>query len=192
MNTEIEKKIQISKPGEARRCLEAFASFKGKEVKSDIYFTAGNVKKYNAARHPVFRLRDNGGRLTLNFKEKVIVAGAEVNREHEIEVGDRRGILKFAEFMGFRILVRKKKTSFVYRYGGYTIELNRLSRLGWFVEIECLKKKSAGKADYNKHIKEIDSIFRKLNLDPAKAEPRLYIEMLLSKPPGRAGWPSGN
>ena len=94
--------------------------------------------------------------------------------------------MKFARFLGFRILVRKRKISFVYLCRGYAIELNRLSRLGWFVEIERLKKKSAGIADYKKHIKEIDGIFRKLNLDPDKAEPRLYIEMLLSKPSRQA------
>ncbi|RME04755.1 MAG: class IV adenylate cyclase [Deltaproteobacteria bacterium] len=185
---EIEMKAHLDDPAEIREKLERIAAFTGKARKRDHYYAplGYTLDRIDWANDVPFRLRETGNHAFVTFKRKRRRAGLEINEEIEFEVSDPAAFDRFAHAIGFFPCITKEKISERFRRDDFTIELNEVKGLGWFLEIEYL---SESPNDPERIRARIHEIFAMLGIPPEAIEPRYYVEMLReagSPPPGRA------
>ena len=136
---EVEAKIKVSNPKEFRKKIKKLARYKGKTKKIDDYYTLESLKKYP---RKTLRIREVGGYYEVNIKKKVsYIKGVHAKNELELKSREKDlpaflGIIK--EF-GFRRFLRKEKHTEIYQIKkNFTIEINKVKELGWFIEVEYL------------------------------------------------------
>ncbi len=150
-------------------------------VKDDLYFCGPDVDPRNAdpKRDRVVRIRRERGVAIATAKRKTIEGGVESSEEIELEVSSEERFRALLDYMGYRPFVRKRKESRSYAWSAGThVELNRISGLGDFVEIETLLEDTAPESERTRARDELRSILKELGIDEKKIEPRLYIELL--------------
>jgi len=118
-----------------------FADFVSETVKEDRYYAPGDLSLGDADfRDPrLFRIRVVGGESVVTLKRKSIECGIEVSEEIEFAVGSAAEFEKFADAIGYRFLIGKRKRSRIHKRGALTIEINEVDGLGFFCEIEFLR-----------------------------------------------------
>jgi adenylate cyclase class 2 len=178
MAFEVELKAWLRQPEAIEAKAAQLGAFKGETFKEDIYFRRrGEQTPLPADR---FRLRREGGRAVVNFKQEVIAGGVEVNDEVEFGVDDTYAFFQFADHFGFEPFVVKRKKSRVYRIERANVELNEVEHLGHFIEIEILGDDEALVPAART---EIARLYHHLGLPPADLEPRRYIELIQAAHP---------
>lgn len=169
---EIEAKVPLKKADvqRLRKELPKIAKLKGKSIKKDTYF--GSTSEY------LFRLRDKNGKGILNLKYKKVEGGVEVNREVELPVSSITKVKGLLKKLKISTCASKKKISETYKYKTYQIELNKVEKLGYFLEIETIIQK---KSDIPRAKKALREMFSRLGFSSKDFEKKYYLELLAEK-----------
>jgi adenylate cyclase class 2 len=118
----------------------------------------------------------------INYKTKELREGIEVNHEREFSVSDGPLFEDLLRRLGFEPGIGKHKQGWAWDYEGITVELARVSGLGWFVELEILGDNDLPETVAAARTRLLDLLHR-LGIDRDKIEPRYYTELLTH--PGR-------
>lgn len=138
---EIEKKFKISE-SKKREVLNSWHQRKlllSEYSQTDEIFLYGvNSFKEFTQGDPVIRLRKNNNTSILTFKKVVDNKGTTV--EHESSVSDPQSVRQILLQLGFlpTITVNKKRTET--QDDGFTLAIDHVEHLGFFLEIEVLSK----------------------------------------------------
>ncbi|MBN1258409.1 class IV adenylate cyclase [Candidatus Peregrinibacteria bacterium] len=169
---EVEAKAPFKKSDYARlkREILKVARFVKKTAKKDFYFPGFKTL--------MIRLRVEGERGMMTIKAKSRAGGVESNEEREWEVKDPPAFLRFMKKAGLPLTLKKQKFSEVFSKGPFSIELNRVTGLGYYLEIETMvKSKSSAKAARKKLL----LLFRHFGFNPSDLENKYYLELLRKK-----------
>lgn len=135
---EIEIQAKIEKSDGLKKFLEKESKFVSENRQIDEYFTPAHRNFLEAK--PIeewFRLRDEGGHFTMNYKKWHYENGiGQYADEYEIEISDKETAQKICSALDLRPLVTVDKTRKKYFFENYEIALDKVVGLGDFVEIE--------------------------------------------------------
>ena len=180
MTFEVELKARINDPQKIEAQAAKLGHFIGEFFKEDVYYCpVGDSRPVPSLR---YRLRREGDKAIVTFKHRALTDGIEVNEEIEFAVDDAPAFFRFAHYTGAEPFVVKHKRSRVYQVGRANIELNEVTHLGYFAEIEILV---ADEAEVLGARAEISHLLTRLGLNQIDLEPGLYIEMLQAAHPVR-------
>jgi|SRR3989344_4288125 len=174
---EVESKIRIKNPNNMRKKLNEIARFLYRKKRADKYFTLD-------ARYPkkAFRVRQELSSYIVNFKrwlkelwDKEIV----VKEEFEISLTKQEldTLLTLFKDLGFKEWIIKDKDCEIYEYNKdkkLHLELNKVKKLGWFLEVEYLCQKK----EVNKAKKLIKEVIEELGLDKKDIDNTGYTKMI--------------
>ena len=168
---EVEAKVRLSKRDHDRlaKSIQNFAKPLGKTLKVDRYYGNGTFD---------LRIREEDGRAVLTFKVRRRERGIETNEESEIPIGRAAPWDRMLRKNGFPLRARKRKRCQAFQDGKFRIELNTVTGLGHFLEIECLVK---GESEVAGARARLVALFRKLGFGPGDFERKLYLELLAEK-----------
>jgi len=169
---EVETKIKIKNPKEARKRIKKIAKFVRIENKRDEYYSLekkGYPKKS-------LRVRNKGKIREVNFKQWISYKdGIHAKRESEFNVSDLKDFFGLIKDFGFKKwLTKSKKTELYITKDGINIELNKVKKLGWFIEVEILCKES----EIKKSRDRITKIMNNLRYKREETEKKGYTKML--------------
>jgi len=169
---EIEAKVAISKSEYERlkKEISKFSKFIGKIKKEDEY--------YNNPKIAYLRTRKLSNKAIFDIKIKNVKHGIESNVELEWGIRNINKFQLLLKKIGIVSSVKKSKISEVYKYKNFTIELNYLRRLGYFMEIECLIQK---KEQIPKCKRELINLFKTLGFNSRQFEKKYYLDLLKEK-----------
>jgi adenylate cyclase class 2 len=180
MYYEVEFKARLNQPEKIEEQVSKIGKFFKETFKEDVYFRrAGNSDIFP---DDLYRLRREGDKAIVTFKQLVIVDEVEVNQETEFTVDDAHGFYRFAHRFGFEPFVVKRKKSRVYRVGQVNVELNEVEHLGDFAEIEIL---CDNEANVPAASIAIGQVLLRLGLTRYDIESRRYIELIQEAYPVR-------
>jgi adenylate cyclase class 2 len=178
MNWEIEIKAHISEPQQIeQKILQMGGQLIRSYHKVDQYFhmdvAPGETQD--------FRLRVDGDKALVTFKDKKLKDGLEMNREGEFSVSDPELFEAFMIRLGAHRFIEKRKRGKAFKYKELLLELSEVRDLGWFLEIEAVFHK-----DYETHNPKFiqateQKLFRvlsSLGISKDAIEPRTYTQML--------------
>lgn len=169
---EVEAKIHISKSE-----FEYLRKRLTKEVKTPETRVSADTY-YERLKFAFIRIRQNGEKFTFGIKRRETIEGIESNVETEWGIKDVKKWRSLLSRLNIRTSIRKTKNSFVFRLEDFGIELHRVSRLGYFLEIEKLiSHKEEVREAKNKLIK----LFARLGYSPKRFESKPYLQLLEEK-----------
>ncbi len=135
---EVESKINLKgrNISEVRQRIKQIAKFVKIEHKKDDYYSL----EYFDYPQKSLRVREAGKILEVNFKKRGIYKkGVHAKTEVQFRVSDLKGFYNLIRDFGFRKWLHKEKETELYKTAdGVSIELNKVKRLGWFIELEVL------------------------------------------------------
>ncbi len=179
MSFEVELKAWVDDPVSIEKKLIDNYDFRGSCIKRDTYYiTSDKNKKFR------LRIQENasGGskKFIVTIKDKKIKEGMEENKETEFSVSDDKSFISFIEKLDCRVFSKKTKYCKLFMSGKYTIELNNVESLGYFIEIErLLEERNSGLISRVR--KDILDIIDKLGIAKSRIESRTYNAMLSGK-----------
>ena len=188
MSIEIELKAWVDDAASARKALALFAVKAGDFDKDDAYWLPvprlGPVTPASPDPHRAaltlgsgVRIRKEGATAIINYKNKEVRSGIEVNDEREFEVSDVQAFEGLLQRLGLAVHLRKRKRGEAWRAGEILIELAEVEGLGLFVEIEILAE-SDGEAIVESARERLLAVLDRLGVDRRRIESRYYSEML--------------
>jgi len=142
-NIEIEIQVNIENSKPLMDFLEKNAEFISEEHQIDEYFSPTH-RDFIEAR-PVkewLRLRDSGGKYSMNYKNWYFnkKGGSNYCDEYETRLENLNQVRKILGILNFRFLVRVDKLRKIWKYKDYEIAVDSVKNLGDFVEIEYIGK----------------------------------------------------
>lgn len=166
---EVEAKVAIGKRdfNRLQKELKKTAKFKGSSKKKDIY--------YNDTKKSYTRLRNYTDKSVFSFKVKEMNHGFESNIEIEWGVKDKRKWGLLLGKLGIKPTIHKTKLTEAYHWKECNIELNYISKLGYYLEIEMIVKT---KSQIVKAKKELIDMFKKLGYGQKDFEKKYYLDLL--------------
>jgi len=172
---EVEAKIGISDPKLFRSKIKKLARYVKKEKKIDEYYTLESLKSYPKK---TLRVRELNGHYEVNIKHKIsYVKGVHAKREVELRsyTKDLPNFVKIIKDLGFKKWLKKEKEVEIYNIKkNFNIELNKVKRLGWFLEVEYLSELK----DVKKARREVLRVIRKLGVEEKDVIKTGYTKML--------------
>lgn len=174
---EVESKVPVSNPGEIRKKARALGKYRGIEIKIDDYFTKEDTSSYPKAS---IRIRKVNGFYVTNCKKRLSYEkGVHAKKETEYNIKDFSRFLRLMKNLGFKKWLRKEKRCEIYEIKkNFHIELNRVKKLGWFVEIEYLVRQES---QIRTARKAVSDVMRKLGFSEREAIKKGYTKMLWEK-----------
>jgi len=183
---EVELKARLGDFEATRAALEAAgAAFVKETEKRDLYYAdeAKGAREVNLEQDRVFRLRSEGSAWAVTAKRRTITPdGTEVNDEIEFAVLDVASFRAFAQYLGYRPFIVKRKRTRAYTLGRAVVELHRIDPIGDFIEVEVLVQDQAEVAEADA---EIRAVLASAGVPASAIEPRLYIDLLRDAGAGR-------
>lgn len=169
---EVEAKVHLTKAefNRLKKQLNSDSKKKGLFVNKDVYFAV--PEGY------FLRIRERNKNASLDFKVKHRKQGMEINWEANLPLHDPAKMKSLLKKLGLSLWVKKEKISLVYQAGTMTIELNRLTGLGYFLEIETLVEQDK---EIPKAKKRLHQLFHQFGFSPKDFESKYYMEMLAEK-----------
>jgi|SRR3989344_3263887 len=169
---EVEAKVRIARPEKYRNMAKKLGKFKGREKKVDDYYSL----QKEGYRKKSLRVRHRKGFYEVNFKQRVSYnSGIHAKNEREFKVSDIDNFLSLIKDFGFEKWLRKEKETELYEIKkGFHIEINRVDKLGWFMEVEYL----CGEKEIAKARKEILILLKKLGVRKNEIVKDGYTKML--------------
>lgn len=125
---------------------------------------------------PVVRLRTVDGRTSLAYKRRLNDAGDAL--EHELGVDSAETMQKILEEMGYSQVTLVDKTRIEAKEDGLTLVLDKVARLGDFLELEILAEETDS-GDAEERILQAAAEF---GLTPADIETKKYDELASALP----------
>ena len=176
---EVEAKISIKNPDKFRKLVRKLAKYKKKEKKVDDYY-ATEFKRYPKKSLRIRKLA--GGRYQVNIKNKIsYIKGVHAKREIELESATRDSLPAFIEIikdLGFKKWLRKEKVTEIYQVSkNFTIEINKVKGLGYFIEVEYLSNLKNMKKARDRVVK----IIKKLGVSEKDIIKDGYTKMMWDK-----------
>ncbi|MDR1144456.1 MAG: class IV adenylate cyclase [Spirochaetaceae bacterium] len=199
-HTEIELKARVPGWRDCRRRLTELAGGGVPLVKDDSYwFPAGPAAglRVRRERHTVAD-GQTAEHTLVTGKTKERRDGIEINEEREFEVSDGAVFEEFLERLGLEKRISKRKTGWVWRCGGISAELVRVSGrggfggtgpetpdsagttkdLGWFLELEILAGADCGAETPAAAGRRLLDLLAKAGVGETAIETRYYSELL--------------
>jgi len=138
---EIEAKVlKVNEKHLLKRLKELGAKKLSSRKISSIYFDFPNKSLFKA--HKVLRLRLDGKKTVLCIKTKKRKSRLKDLEEHEVEAGSFKKTASMLKLLGLKETVKSNKTRTSFRLGPATIELEKISGIPTFIEIEAPSKAS--------------------------------------------------
>jgi len=173
---EIELKARVRDKAAVTARVESFARYMRSFDKSDEYWHGPDWRFVRGTKG--FRLRMDGEKAIVTFKQKRNDGGIEINRETEFEVSDAAAFKALVERVGCEPFYRKRKTGKAYDYDGCTVELVNIEGLGEFIEIERLIERD-DPAEIALAQGSIRAILAMSGVPDGEIEGRSYSELVL-------------
>lgn len=147
------------------------AEFEGTLAQSDLYLShpCRDFGKTDEA----LRLRTENGRSVLFYKGPKLDRTTKTREELSSPVPEPGPLLLILERIGFRRVMAVEKVRRVYRLDGVEVSLDRVARLGGFVELEVQD------LELEKGREMLEATMRRLGLE--RTERSSYLELLLKK-----------
>jgi adenylate cyclase class 2 len=178
---EVELKARVRDRGAVEARVASFARFLRNFDKSDEYWHGPDWRFARGTKG--FRLRMDGGKAVVTFKQKRNDGGIEVNRETEFEVSDASGFKALVGRIGCEPFYKKRKVGAAYEHEGCTIELVNVEGLGDFIEIERLVEDD-DPSDIALAQGTIRTVLAMAGVADGEIEGRSYSELVLEARPG--------
>lgn len=175
---EIEMKARlVSRAIVEQHLRELGARHLGDYHKIDRYFS----HSLSDGRRQDCRLRSDGPRHWLTFKDKTLVDGLEINREWETGLAEPAVLAELLQRLGAQEFVRKEKTGSAWDYRGLKVEVSTIALLGDFIEVELvLPEAGTDRSQASAQARQqILAIFDDLGIEAQAIESRTYTSMLL-------------
>ncbi|GAB1433373.1 class IV adenylate cyclase [Spirochaetota bacterium] len=174
---EVELKARLADREAAEKRVASFAKYLRGFVKADEYWHGPDWRFVRGTKG--FRLRQDDGKILVNFKHRRNEGGIEINKETEFAVSDAAAFVAFVSRIGCERFYNKRKSGRAYEYDGATIELVTVEGLGDFIEIEKLAK-----TDNPEEIAVARGIIRKIldmsGVADTEIEGRSYSELMIA------------
>lgn len=180
MAYEIEMKAWVDDWQALERALRDRCTFERSFRKDDRYFVPPDGEG-------LFRVRSDGRRAYVTYKEKEVRDGVEVNLEREFGVDDAEAFVEFVTSFRCRETFAKVKEGLRFACDGLTVELVRVEELGDFLEVEYVvadgstEDGSTGHAAETRHhetAERIRTFVRELGIADERIESRPYMQLL--------------
>lgn len=174
---EIEIKAKIDDKNDALNKIKSLgATYSHSEEQEDIYFNAPD-KDYRES-DEALRIRlipiDNKVKKILTYKGPKIDSQSKTRKEIEVEVSDLDKMTDILIELGFKPSAIVSKVRRIFYYDEYTITLDKLEKIGYYMEIECV---SDSQEDIEETRDNIMELFKKMNITSG-FERRSYLELL--------------
>lgn len=168
-NTEIEIQVNIENSKPLIDFLEKEGEFKSEKHQIDEYFSPAH-RNFIGVR-PVkewLRLRDSGGKYSINYKNWYFDDEGKSHHcdEYETKVEDLDQIKKILNVLNFKSIVTVDKLRKIWIYKDYEISVDSVKGLGDFVEIEYIGKEE--KVDPKKITKEMINFLKDIGCGKIK------------------------
>ena len=166
---EVEAKVRVTAK-EYQHLADHLKKIAGKgheSEKSDTYYA--DSKKVH------IRSRAVDGKTLFTIKQKAIRSSVEANVEMEWEIKEPTKWNRLLSKIGFKPFIRKTKKSLTFSYKSFSVELNHIRELGYFLEIEKVVKNRKQVAEAKK---ELIALFKVLGYNQNQFERRYYLDLL--------------
>ncbi len=178
---EIELKARLREPEAVHARVASFARFMRDFDKADEYWHGPDWRFSRGTKG--FRLRRDGEKALVTFKEKRNDGGIEINRETEFEVSDADAFDALVKRIGCEPFYTKRKTGKAYDYDGCTVEIVDVAGLGTYIEIEHLLPRD-DPAEIAVAQGGLRAILAMAGVPDGDIEGRSYSELILAKGQG--------
>lgn len=177
---EVEIKAKINDKNDAlRKIKEIGGIYSHSEEQEDFYFNAPD-KDYRKT-DEALRIRiiptENDFKKILTYKGPKLDKISKTRKEIEVEIDDIDNMTDILVNLGFKVSATVSKVRRIFDYEKYTITLDKLEELGYFMEIEYVAQEDD---DIDKITENIMKIFEKLNITSG-FERKSYLELLEDK-----------
>ncbi|MCX8009723.1 MAG: class IV adenylate cyclase [Ignavibacteria bacterium] len=145
-----------------------------KEIKAKHIFTSEMKDVYFKVDKGRLKVRDSAGEKSIIFYNRNEDGKERWSKFFVIEVNQpQRYVNFFNKFLEKLVTVKKKRS--LYHFGNTRIHLDKVERLGYFIELETKLSKSITKAR-----KEFNFLCNKLNLDKSVQILNSYSDLILN------------
>ena len=168
MAYETEMKAWVDDWEAVERYLRGHCVFERRFRKEDRYFSLGKR---------LFRIRADGRKAYVTFKEKSVRDGTEFNMEREFGVDDADAFGDLAAWLGCRESFAKAKEGLHFVHGDLTVELVHVEELGDFLEVEYVHDDN----DADRHAdaaSRIRTFLAEAGIDERRIEAQPYMKLL--------------
>ena len=174
---EIEIKAKIDDKNDALNKIKSLgASYSHSEEQEDIYFNAPD-KDYRET-DEALRIRlvpiDGEVKKILTYIGPKIDSKSKTRKEIEVEVTDLDKMTDILIALGFKPSAIVSKVRRIFYYDEFTITLDKLEKIGYFMEIECMTN---DEEDIEQTRDNIMELFKKMGITRG-FERRSYLELL--------------
>lgn len=152
------------------------AIFQAKIRQSDIYFQHPN--RNFAITDEALRIRETDQSAFLTYKGPKIDSTTKTREEIELEIENPKYFEEILKRLGFITVIRVNKSRKIYNLDKFTICLDSVNELGFFIEIET---EVLQYSDIPLAKDEAFSILKQLNIPRKKLERLSYLELLYLK-----------
>ncbi|NLZ69638.1 MAG: class IV adenylate cyclase [Spirochaetales bacterium] len=169
---EIELKAEITNSEAIKLTIDSLVNYVGDPIeKKDIYY------KKPGESVPSFRIRKENDYILMTTKNNKRVDGIETNEEIEFQVDMKYfdQTVRFAENLGYEILIYKHKTGWQWIYDTIHVELLYVDTLGWYLELEIVAKDLSQKEE---DVEKLYNFLRLCNIPKSCISNRSYQQML--------------
>jgi len=174
MNYEIELKFKISNPKLIRNTLNNIGANYIKTIQqTDIYLDQKNLVLFKNDK--ALRIREEEGKLFLTFKDKRAKTREKIRKEITIEFSlvDKSKLLYLFKKIGFNKILSIKKEREIYRLDDFELCIDKVNKIGDFIEIEILKQ------NFNRT--KLNNLMKKLGLAEDLIIEETYPELLIKR-----------
>ncbi len=174
---EIEIKAKIEDKNDALSKIKSLgATYSHSEEQEDIYFNAPD-KDYRQT-DEALRIRlipvDDDIKKILTYKGPKIDSESKTRKEIEVEIGNLDKMTDILIALGFKPSAVVSKVRRIFNYEDYTITLDKLEKIGYYMEIEYVTDNEEDIEEIRDNIMEV---FKKMNITDG-FERRSYLELL--------------
>lgn len=165
---EIEAKIKISQHEieSIKKRIPLSFKFIERQNKKDLYFSD---------KKGVLRIRELNKGISIDIKRQKKKKGLESNQEISIPLGNKEIAIELLKKAGLTELAQKKKQTQLYQYRNFSIEINNVTNIGYFLEIEAIAN---DKKQVKKAKKELIKLFKQLGFNQSQFDHKYYLEQL--------------
>ncbi len=174
---EVEVKIRADHEAVRSRLEAAGADRLGSVSQTDVYYDHPDRDFAETDEALRVRRESNGDDAAwVTYKGPLVETESKTRREVETSVADPEAMDEILQAVGFDEAAVVEKARDRFRLDGFTVSLDTVDGLGWFVEVETTAAEAEVRADRERAYE----VLRRLGLDPTEQIRRSYLELLLA------------
>ncbi len=175
IEVEIKAKIQNHKTA-LEKIRDLGGVYSHTEIQRDIYFNGDNRNFKNT--DEALRIREipvgDDFKLILTYKGPKLDTETKTRKEIEVEIDDKEKMTEILISLGYKPSAIVNKVRRIFKYEDYTITVDKLKNLGYYMEIEYVTE---NENDIGNIQEKIFDIFSKLGINDG-FEKTSYLELL--------------